>query len=352
MEQIVIFSREHRKFSSVLPIAAFVSTGCLILFDSGLWAIEINYWTRINLVPAICTAILIISSVWFIKNASRIELAPIDRHQETMRTLVVKIFIFFTLILVIRQLSIWEYFMPWEKLPIVTLVITQVVYSEQSRLDSIGLRWWNWHNVRLAIAFIGLQLLLLTTGECLIYSFAYGFEVFGTIQFCTVCQWNWLWFVFNFFVVAFGEELFFRGYLYTKLKAFLRRNRLDGRYVILVSLTITNVLFGLFHFPWYTGNWLTGDFSFEWINFFKRFILTTALGVYLTCVFERTGSLSAPMLIHGLNNAMASVLTFALTDELLSVNITFDFSLGYFLLWFAIYCILALVAVQRLKAII
>ncbi len=292
---------------------------------------------------------LIISSIWFIKITSRSELQPIESHEETASSIVVKIFIFYLLILVIRQLSIWKYNMPWEKLAIVTLVITQVVFSEQSRLDSIGLRWWNWQNVRLAIVLIGLQLLLFTAGECLIYSFAYGFEVLGTIQFCTACQWNWLWFIFDFFATAFGEEIFFRGYLYTKLKAFLRRNRSDKGHTILVSIVVTNLLFGLFHFPWYTGNWLTGDFSFEWIDFFKRFILTTALGVYLTCVFERTGSLTAPILIHGLNNAMTSFITFVLTDELLAINLSFDFVLGYFLLWLAIYCIPAIIAVQLLK---
>ena len=75
-------------------------------------------------------------------------------------------------------------------------------------------------------------------------------------------------------------------------------------------MTITNVLFGLFHVPWYVGNWLAGDYSFDTIGCIQRVIVTGAMGVYFSYLYEKTGSLTAPMLVHGFSNSIEPFVAF------------------------------------------
>jgi membrane protease YdiL (CAAX protease family) len=91
--------------------------------------------------------------------------------------------------------------------------------------------------------------------------------------------------------VPIGEELMFRGLLFKGLK----------RYVgYLIAATITTLLFGAAHLEFIGGkplNWAAG-------------IDTAILSVFLIKLYKRTGTITAPIMLHALKNSLAFVFLF------------------------------------------
>ena len=79
-----------------------------------------------------------------------------------------------------------------------------------------------------------------------------------------------------------AEEIFFRGYMQTRLSARLPRG---------VTVLVTSLCFGLFHLDWLHG------------------LLALILGLYLGWITELTGSALPAVACHVINNALFAVLT-------------------------------------------
>lgn len=88
-----------------------------------------------------------------------------------------------------------------------------------------------------------------------------------------------------------AEEIVFRGYLFTSLRA---------KYNFRSSTTITSILFGIAHLQFGAGAPLL------WVAAIDTFILSC----FLCYLRERTGSLWAPILLHALKNAVAFTILF------------------------------------------
>jgi membrane protease YdiL (CAAX protease family) len=308
LESLLNFTKARPRLGRILPATVYIGTGVIILLASGPWFIEAAGW-RVYFGPALWTIAMLVVAIVFIKKASRLDLVSIQSRTEVGYRLAIKIIGYFFVALIIRQLMIWQFYNPWEKLPLVFLVILQVVLVERTKLDSIGLDGWNNHNIHLAILLGGVEFLFVTVATIVIYTVSYGSEILGGMQVCGSCQLYWISFPYQFLAVGFAEELFFRGFVYTKVRIFFSREHPD-RTSFIYALIITNVLFGLFHVPWYVGNWLAGDFSFDVIGCIQRIIVTGLMGVYLTYLYEKTGNLAAPMLVHGFSNSIEPLFTF------------------------------------------
>jgi len=107
-------------------------------------------------------------------------------------------------------------------------------------------------------------------------------------------------FIFYIFFLGFGEELLFRGYIQTRLNiAFGRPFQFYG-----VNwgwgIVITSVLFGFIHVL-NIGNLASGDWKLEWWWGFCTFFAGLVFGF----VREKTGSVIAPAILHGLPQAIA-----------------------------------------------
>jgi ABC-2 type transport system permease protein/sodium transport system permease protein len=102
------------------------------------------------------------------------------------------------------------------------------------------------------------------------------------------------WLVLTFAVIpAFVEELFFRGYLFSALRAYG-----GPRTAILGSA----VLFGMFHLV------VTDSLAFE------RFVPSTLLGVVLGWVCWRTGSVFPGMVLHACHNGLLILISYYQDD--------------------------------------
>jgi len=81
---------------------------------------------------------------------------------------------------------------------------------------------------------------------------------------------------------AIGEELLFRGFVFTSIRQKCRA---------LTTILIVSALFGLFHMS------------------IARFFTTAFLGIFLAVLVEKSGSIFPGMLFHFLNNAASAVLS-------------------------------------------
>ena len=111
-----------------------------------------------------------------------------------------------------------------------------------------------------------------------------------------------LGFIYFLFFVGFGEEMLFRGYIQSRLNAaFGRSHRFFG-----VNwgwgIIITSLLFGLAH-VFNDFNPFLGKFGFVWPWGFWTVFSGLAFG-YLR---EKTGSIVAPAILHGLPRAIAAL---------------------------------------------
>lgn len=79
------------------------------------------------------------------------------------------------------------------------------------------------------------------------------------------------------------EELFFRGFLYTALRK---------RWGIVAAVILSSVIFSFFHF-----------------NVFN-FIPIVIIGVALAYLYEITGSLGPPIMLHALNNLLSVIVVY------------------------------------------
>jgi membrane protease YdiL (CAAX protease family) len=302
LERMISRVNSRPWFAKVLPSATYIGTSAVILLASGPWSVAAAGWV-IYVGSVLWTMLMLVVAIAFVKGARKVELQPMNQKGEKGIWLAVKIVGYFFVVLSMRQLMIWQFYNPWEKLPLAFLVMLQVAVVERTRLDDLGLHGWGKRNVSLAVILAGFELMLLTGGFIMIYVAAYGWQVVDNIALCGLCQLYWLSFPYQFLAVGFGEELFFRGYVYTKIRVHLAKMRGD-KSSFWSAMVITNVLFGLFHVPWYIGNWLAGDFSFDLVGCALRVAGTTTMGIGLTYLYEKTGSLAAPMLAHGFTNSI------------------------------------------------
>jgi len=110
-------------------------------------------------------------------------------------------------------------------------------------------------------------------------------------------------FVFYVFFLGFGEELLFRGYVQSRLNAGWGRPfqfyRIDWGWGVVVA----SVLFGVMHVL-NLGSLVGGDWQLEWWWGLWTFFSGLVYGL----VREKTGSIVAPTILHGLPDAIAAAL--------------------------------------------
>jgi membrane protease YdiL (CAAX protease family) len=137
------------------------------------------------------------------------------------------------------------------------------------------------------VSGIALIVLLLLPLAAAWYSVRPLFNVFLTVLWLFICA-------------GFGEEIFFRSYIQSRLnQAFGRPFRFMG-VDFGVGLFMSALLFGFIHalntVDYFDGRW---DFAWWW------FLFNFVGGLYFGCLRERTGSIVAGGVQHGLFDVLA-----------------------------------------------
>ena len=103
-----------------------------------------------------------------------------------------------------------------------------------------------------------------------------------------------------FFGAGFGEEVFFRGYIQSRVnQSFGRPWRVLGlRFG--AGLVVSSLLFGFIH-ALNTVDYFSGRFEFAWLWWGTNFFT----GLFFGCLRERTGSILPGAIIHGVQDVLA-----------------------------------------------
>jgi membrane protease YdiL (CAAX protease family) len=196
-----------------------------------------------------------------------------------------------------RQFMMWRFGITFEKIPILYLIVTQIVLVEGLMLTEFGLhRKKLLKNILLGCLIAFIYVSIMTVFNVLIPVILNGAGVLSNLEIFEISQ--FITFPWQLIAVGISEELFFRGYFFTKL----RKSGATFWY----SAILTSFVFMIFHIPWL----IRPDFS---VNLYIPYVIyrvinTFPLGLVFCALYEKTRSLTASIVFHGFYNSLTTLL--------------------------------------------
>jgi membrane protease YdiL (CAAX protease family) len=227
------------------------------------------------------------------------------------------IFALFTLALIIRVPSVLLFDFPYEKTPLILLIVFTIITIEKTDISAFGFKSKHilkslFYGVIFYAVLYGLTLLTycviiyLFTNEILVQSYIITF--LSWMPFMTVC-------------VGISEEGLFRGYMQTHLQKFCSPNK---------AILIQAILFGFWHFVWNLS-------PFDPFGMAQYMLISFLIGLVFGYFYRKTKNLVPLILAHGLWNSSAegiitSTIVISFLDQFLwilpyaiSITVTFLF---------------------------
>ncbi|MHA1784499.1 MAG: lysostaphin resistance A-like protein [Candidatus Helarchaeota archaeon] len=223
--------------------------------------------------------------------------------------------IYYTILICIFRTFIVNIFtLPFEKLPMIWLIVFQILLVEQYFLSDFGIHGKKLkENIVLGIVYLFLMVIILLGPVVLLAIILFApqlLALWGQISPYMIPP-NGLFliaFIYQALFVGLSEELIYRGWLYGKLR---RSDKLkDKKYGMFWAILISSLIFGCFHLPWYVhfNGWMfDAARTFSLSNLADagtRVISTGFFGILMCLVYEKTKSLISPIIIHGLSNTI------------------------------------------------
>ena len=120
-----------------------------------------------------------------------------------------------------------------------------------------------------------------------------------------------------------GEELGWRGYMMPKLINIFGMSK---------AVIIGGIIWGIWHWPLtYVGHNFGTDYKgYPWVGFAGMIFLCVFMGILLTIVTVKTGSVWPAEILHAINNAQPSIIQFFINPE--KIRAPFDETVLSFLL--------------------
>lgn len=244
-------------------------------------------------VPVLLSITLLIPIYIWHRNYTSEEKLSKEINGREKTAIVFRIFTLFILALAVRIPSVLLFGMPYEKTPLIYLLILTIVVIEKTDVSAFGFKSQNIGTSLLkgAIGYLVFGGSLLSIQYLLIYAFtgqaeveSFNFLVFlSAIPFHTLC-------------VGISEEGFFRGYMQTHL---------EKLYTFRKAILVQALLFGVWHFVWNISPFNPLDMAI--------YVATTCFwGLLVGYFYGKFRSLVSVVFIHGLWN---SVIQGMLTNE-------------------------------------
>ena len=105
-----------------------------------------------------------------------------------------------------------------------------------------------------------------------------------------------------FFGAGFGEEVFFRGYIQSRINSSFGRPLRFLGVEFGLGLIVSSLMFGLVHVL-YTVDYFSGRFDFSWWWGIANF----CAGLFFGCMREKTGSILPGAIAHGLEDVLQEI---------------------------------------------
>ena len=263
----------------------------LIVFFCACGFPQENAHASLEVVPICLSIILLVPLyVWYRLYTGKEKLSKeVDGRKKT--AIVFRILILFALAMAVRIPSVLLYSMPYEKTPLIFLIILTIALIEKTDVSAFGFKPKNigtslLKGATLYLVFDGSTLLIeyllihALTGQSIMGSFDI-LAFLSAMPFHTLC-------------VGISEEGFFRGYMQTHL---------EKHYTFRKAILIQAFAFGVWHFVWNISPFNPLDMAV--------YVVTTCFwGLLVGYFYGKSRSLVPLFLTHGLwNSVIAGILT-------------------------------------------
>lgn len=252
----------------------------------------------LNSVPIALSVLLLLPIfLWYKSYRRQTELSP-QVAEKSKGAVVFCIFSLFALAMVVRFPSVLLFGVPYEKTPLIYLLILTIVFVEKTEISAFGLKTRGIGKALLyGIAYFtvfsflpGVVLNLLTyvsLGQLAIQS--YDFSSFLLVMpFMTLC-------------VGISEEALFRGYIQNRFERFYSKRRAN---------LFQALLFGFWHIVWYISN--------PNLFYMAGYIMTTfIIGLFFGYFYSKARNIVPLIVAHGLHNSLFQ--GFKLNQEVLEI---------------------------------
>ncbi|MGB9676259.1 MAG: lysostaphin resistance A-like protein [Candidatus Bathyarchaeales archaeon] len=196
------------------------------------------------------------------------------------------VFTLFILAMLVRIPSVLLFNMPYEKLPIIYLLILTIVVIEGTDVSAFGFKIQSMTRA----VFYGILFYIILGGTTLSITY---FIVYMVTNQTPVSSYNILPFIsaipFHTLLVGISEEGLFRGYIQTHLQ----------RFYTYKAILIQAFLFGIWHFVWNIS-------PFDPFGMFQYVAFTFLIGLVFGYFYSKAKNLVPLILAHGLWNSFPS----------------------------------------------
>ncbi|MFW9902488.1 MAG: lysostaphin resistance A-like protein [Candidatus Thorarchaeota archaeon] len=310
----------RNKLLKILPSILYVGLCTFILLlDFNIWIEGSAEYPKFYIMPIVYSLIFLVILIFLIKYIrSKKELSELPSEISYNKTWILFI-AYLAVIWFPRQFMIWKFGVTFEKIPILYLIVTQIVLLEGIFLTEFGLKREQLvKNVILGCIIALIDISMMTIINILIPVIIQGPTVLSSLETFDITQ--FITFPWQLIAVGISEELFFRGYFFTKF-------RKSGK-SFWHSAVITSFVFMIFHIPWL----ITIDFE---LRLYIPYVIWRVINIFpfgLVCcaLYEKTTSLTAPIIYHGFSNSLSTFIV---------VNIGPNFIIE-FLIWIIAFFVL------------
>lgn len=266
-----------KRFQSVLLIFLIISVFALIL------TLSPGYW--LNTAYVIAITVFAFLFAWLCKR----KVTPIPLRDGDFKKDLVLMLIFFVCIMIVRFTGYWQQMILAEKAGMIALTFSAILLIDRSSPKYFGLDFSN----------IWRQLLWFVAGVAIIWT---GFAIYrigaplilnldstGIMFNLPTFDARMIAYVISCLVWNFAEEIFFRGYVLTKLGQSSR---------FWIALLVSSTLFALYHFNYILS--YHGGSPVSYILSYLGFTFIFGLGMGL--FYKVSGSILASTLVHAFWN--------------------------------------------------
>jgi len=245
-------------------------------------------FARIEWLNLAFTILVVILLYFFVQLQSiRMTIVPF-MDEEFWKTLKESVF-YFLIIMIVRLIIYWVSGDVWEKAAMIVLTILIITLYERHSLVSFGLTLRKTGN-QIVWIFTGFGFfwVCFTTTNILLPMIV-GFRVTGFEFWTNAFTPAMIFLVIKYLLGNFAEEIFFRGFIQTKIKSATN---------VWIALLIQSTLFALYHFNYLI--WYSGSDPLGYVLFYLLF--TFLFGLAIGIIFELSGSVLVCTVIHASYN--------------------------------------------------
>jgi membrane protease YdiL (CAAX protease family) len=280
---LALAGREWRRRGLLMVVLTYLG---LSVFEFWFGTSRLDPFVKLALAYAEMAAV-IWAAVWLGRSGRTVTAGPTapDGGSPSHPLPVLPVVMGYFLLIMVLRLSIYGQVREiWAKSPMIMLTLFALLLVEGGQWADIGLTLRRWRSqVALTVAGTLVSRLVYSLASLITAGVALGGVTRGAFGLIQARSWPM---VFSFLYGNFAEEIFFRGYV---------QSRLERRMSWLSATFVQSLLFGLFHIN-YNG------FPPDPLGLLAYVFFAFVFGVEMTLLYRATGSMLVPVVVHPLWN--------------------------------------------------